>query len=156
MATTNRLTVNDLPDYAALEQLASALWANAQSKGAAVLVGAGFSRNAELAGDDTSPPPTWSDLHTAMARELYNDRWREAPTDSLRLADEFRIYLGQAALIEFLHRQIVDASWKPGQLHRALMALPWSDVLTTNYDTLLERASYKHRAVRDENDLSQI
>jgi hypothetical protein len=91
-----------------------------------------------------------------MAHELYKDRWEEAPTDSLRLADEFRIYLGQAALTEFLHRQIADASWEPSELHRTLMGLPWSDILTTNYDTLLERASHKHRAVRDDNDLSQV
>jgi hypothetical protein len=91
-----------------------------------------------------------------MARELYKDRWKEAPEDSLRLADEFRIYLGEAALTDFLHRQITDASWEPGNLHRTLMELPWSDVLTTNYDTLLERASHRHRPVRDEADLSQI
>lgn len=156
MVTSKTLSISSLPDYAALEQLASALWALAPSKGAAVFVGAGFSRNAELAGEDTPPPPRWRDLHDAMAQELYKDRWQEAPADSLRLADEFRIYFGQTALTEFLHKQIADVSWKPGELHRVLMALPWSEILTTNYDTLLERASYKHRAVRDESDLGQI
>jgi hypothetical protein len=156
MTNAEKRSIGDLSDYAALEQLAEALWSGAQSKGAAVLVGAGFSRNAELAGEDTPLPPRWSDLHAAMARELYKDRSREAPKDSLRLADEFRIYFGQAALTEFLHRQIADASWKPGTLHRTLMALPWADVLTTNYDTLLERATYRHRAVRNESDLGQI
>jgi hypothetical protein len=150
------LTASDFPDYAALEQLASALWAAERSRGAAVLVGAGFSRNAETAGEDTTLPPRWSDLRDAMARELYKDRWADVHTDSLRLADEFRIHLGQAALTEFLHRQIPDLSWRPGRLHKMLMELPWSDVVTTNYDTLLERASYSHRVVRDDTDLTQV
>ena len=33
-----------------------------------------------------------------------------------------------------------DLMHKPSQLHVDLLSLPWSDVLTTNYDTLLERA----------------
>ncbi|NQT92849.1 MAG: SIR2 family protein, partial [Lentisphaerae bacterium] len=35
---------------------------------------------------------------------------------------------------------IRDEDYRPGPLHRILLSLPWSDVFTTNYDTLLERA----------------
>ena len=36
-------------------------------------------------------------------------------------------------------RLVTDDRWTPGQLHKQLMELPWRDVLTTNWDTLLER-----------------
>jgi hypothetical protein len=152
----NEGSVVDLPDYPALVRLASALWNDGNARGAAVLVGAGFSRNAELAGNDTKAPPLWSDLRDAMVAELYRDRPEDAPKDALRLAEEFRIYHGQAALVEFLRTQVPDASWRPDRLHKRLMALPWADVLTTNYDTLLERASDHHKVVQDAADLAQV
>ncbi len=152
----NEGAVADLPDYPALACLASALWSDGHARGAAVLVGAGFSRNAELAGGDTKPPPLWSDLRDAMAKTLYQERSDDAPRDALRLAEEFRAYLGQAVLIEFMRQQIPDESWRPGSLHRDLMALPWADVLTTNYDTLLESASDKYKVVVDAADLVQV
>jgi hypothetical protein len=39
--------VTSLPDYAALQQLARALWRNGSVRGASVLVGAGLSKSAE-------------------------------------------------------------------------------------------------------------
>ena len=149
-------TLTDLPDYPSLERLASALWNEGQARGAAVLVGAGFSRNAELAGEDTKTPPLWSDLREGMAEILYPGRSADAPKDALRLAEEFRIYLGQEALVEFIRSQVPDQAWSPGKLHKALMGLPWAEVLTTNYDTLLERASPSHKAVIAPADLARI
>lgn len=144
----------DLPDYPALSQLASALWNDNSARGAAILVGAGFSRNAILAGNDTKKPPLWNDLKKAMVEALYPDHPEDAPTDALRLAEEYRVYYGQSELNSFIRRQIPDKSWQPSDLHRELMRLPWADVLTTNYDTLLERASNKHKTVVDAVDLS--
>ena len=57
------------------------------------------------------------------------------------LAEEYRIYFGQASLDEYVRIRFPDKSWLPGPLHRKLLELPWADVLTTNWDTLLERAA---------------
>ena len=59
----------------------------------------------------------------------------------MRLAEEYRTYFGQAALDEFVRTRIKDSAWEPGPLHRALLDLPWSDILSTNWDTLLERTA---------------
>jgi hypothetical protein len=40
-----------------------------------------------------------------------------------------------------LKKAIHDEAWTPGTLHKNLLELPWSEVLTTNWDTLLERTS---------------
>lgn len=149
----------DLPDRPALEQLSRALWSRGTLRGAAVLVGAGVSRGGvRLLSDDASLPPLWSDLADDMARELYGAQSANAPRDPLRLAEEFRAGLGDAALTDFLRRRIRDDAFEPGQIHRDLLDLPWADVLTTNYDTLLERAAQDARwgydLVHAESDLA--
>ncbi|RVD78894.1 SIR2-like [Pseudomonas koreensis] len=44
-------------------------------------------------------------------------------------------------LEELLKRLIPDDRVAPGLLHRSLLSLPWSEIFTTNYDTLLERTA---------------
>lgn len=134
--------LTDLPDRPALEQLCRALWSRGTLRGAAILVGAGVSRGgARRLSNDAPLLPLWSDLANDMARELYGRHSENAPKDPLRLAEEFRAGLGGAALTDFLRRSIRDDVFEPGPIHRDLLDLPWADVLTTNYDTLLERAA---------------
>jgi hypothetical protein len=52
------------------------------------------------------------------------------------LAEEYRTFYGQAALDDFVRDHIRDEGWAPSSVHKSLLELPWSDVLTTNYDTL--------------------
>jgi hypothetical protein len=147
-----------LPDYPALEQLARALWRDGTVRGAAVLVGAGFSRNANRPAADTPIPPLWNDLLKDLIAQLYSDAAEDAPKGALRIAEEYRTFFGQAALDDFIRSRFPDRAWLPGKLHDDLLALPWSDVLTTNWDTLLERAAENGRdlqydVVRYEADL---
>ena len=154
------MEIDEITDFPALQQLARALWGEDTTRGAAVLVGAGFSRNAERSGSDTLEPPLWSELAKELATRLYPNNPNASPTDVLRLAEEFRTYFGQTALDEFVRTRIRDLAWQPGALHRALLDLPWSDVLTTNWDTLLERAAgstnndYCYEPVRSTTDLA--
>jgi hypothetical protein len=43
------------------------------------------------------------------------------------------------ALDGLIKSLIQDEKWEPSELHETLLSLPWSDVLTTNWDTILER-----------------
>jgi hypothetical protein len=138
------MNVEQLDDFPALQQLAQALWHEGTARGAAVLVGAGFSRNAARAGSDTPAPPLWSSLARIMASKLYSNP-KDAPSDALRLAEEYRTNFGQTALDEFVRTHIRDSAWEPGLLHHELLELPWSEVLTTNWDTLLERTKSTRR-----------
>ncbi len=151
--------IGEIPDLPALQQLARALWYEGTARGAAVLVGAGFSKFADVAAPDTPEPPTWPEFARDMAQQLYPRDPKLAPTDPLRLAEEYRSYFGQAALDEFIRVHIRDVAWQPGALHRELLELEWSDVLTTNWDTLLERAAdsgayLRYEYVRSEADLA--
>jgi hypothetical protein len=64
------MTIEELPDYPAIEQINTALWRSGRTRGAAVLVGAGFSRNAERIHDGTPLPPDWVDIRQAMQAKL--------------------------------------------------------------------------------------
>ena len=48
--------------------------------------------------------------------------------------------IGPPALHDILAEAIPDNDFQPSPLHEQLLDLPWSDVFTTNYDTLLDRA----------------
>lgn len=157
------ITLADKPlascsDRPALEQLARALWRSEGPRGAALLVGAGLSRGAVLSSANIPPPPLWFDLAAAMRAELYQVDPAAAPWDPLRLAEEYRTYFGQAALDSFIRSHVRDIAWSPSETHVALLELPWSDVLTTNYDTLLERAAVvterAYEPVRSEQEIA--
>jgi len=74
-----------------------------------------------------------------MARQLGNASHNLS--SPLRLAEEYRALLGQAALDALIRDFVPDTQWVPGDAHARLLELPWSDVLTTNWDTLLERTA---------------
>lgn len=122
----------DLPDFPAFEAFARALWQDE----AAVMVGAGFSRVCTCEANSPTPP-LWGDFKIAMAAALgYGEG--EGP-DALRLAQEYQTLHGDSGLDQLIHRLVTDDQWEPGTLHKQLLEFPWRDVLTTNWDTLLER-----------------
>jgi hypothetical protein len=131
--------IEKIPDFPAIQEIQSALWGEGASRGAAVLVGAGFSRNAVLAGPNSPRPPLWTDFSRVMATRLYPNG--NSPADPLRLAEEYKAALGQAALERLISDLVRNDEWAPGELHSKLVSLPWADILTTNWDTLLERAA---------------
>lgn len=138
------------PDMAHVERLREALWQDAPFGNAAVMVGSGFSRNANPVSASSREMPTWADTACAMVDRLYiqsdqNDQYgrvmKEAGATSgfLRLAQEFEAAFGRTALNGLIRGMIPDEEYVPGELHQLLLELPWAEVLTTNWDTLLER-----------------
>ena len=146
----------DFPDLPHLRQLQKDLWQWPSSR-ATVMVGAGFSRNSvPLPGVSTSFP-TWPELAQAMFDEIYpaspnetaeQKRSREKQFDrsnALRLASEYAATFDRRRLKSLIRKRIPDTDHQPGNIHNLLLQLPWKDVLTTNYDTLLERTEVSGR-----------
>ena len=108
---------------------------------AAVMVGTGFSKNTTSPGSP-SGFPDWSQLGDRLYERLHgnlpgpNERYLQVPA----LAHQVEAAFGRPALDQMLRNSIPDLQHEPSPLHEALLDLPWSDVFTTNYDTLLERA----------------
>ena len=121
-----------------LDQIADRLWSN----NAAVMVGAGFSRNAKPVGSTSASFPNWQELGDRFFEKLRGQRPQEGARylSILKLAEQVEAAFGRPALNQLLRDAIPDLRYEPSPLHSQLLSLPWKDVFTTNYDTLLERA----------------
>lgn len=119
-----------------LNEISERLWTNR----AAVMIGAGFSKNAG------SGFPNWNqlgDIFYQKAHGVSPEPNHTQYTNVLRLAEEVQASIGRPALENLLRSNIPDLNTQPSKLHVDLLELPWVDVFTTNYDTLLERAGAK-------------
>lgn len=119
-----------------LNELADKLWS--QPSRATVMVGAGFSKNA------SNEFPSWSELGDIFYQKLHGEYPANKVaryTNILKLADSVDAVFGRPALDELLMNNIPNLTVNPSVLHKKLLSLPWTDVFTTNYDTLLERAA---------------
>jgi hypothetical protein len=98
--------VECLPDFPAIEQVNKALWRAGRTRGADVLVGAGFSRNAERIHEGAPMPPDWKALTRALQTRLgYSADEHKEP---LRIAEEFVASLGRSALDNLIMELIPD------------------------------------------------
>lgn len=120
------------------DEIGDRLWSN----NAAVMVGAGFSRNAHSPGLASASFPDWRELGDLFFRKLQGHPPNKEARylNVLKLAEQVQATFGRPALDDLLRRAIPDLRYDPSTLHSQLLSLPWNDVFTTNYDTLLERA----------------
>ena len=137
------MSMSNIPDSILpyLEEIAGRLW----SGHAAVMVGAGFSKNAKRTCGASKEFPDWNQLGDAFYEKAYGKK--PGPTqrymDPLKLAEEVEASQGRPALDRLISSLIPDQEFSPSDMHVSLLYLPWTDVFTTNYDTLLERALEK-------------
>ncbi|MDN4083290.1 SIR2 family protein [Paenibacillus polymyxa] len=120
-----------------LKQIIESLKANR----CAVLVGAGFSRNADSGSLFAPTFPTWNELADTFYEKLHSNMPKETQyLNPLVLAEQVEAAYGRPVLNQLLISRIPDTQYSPSVLHTKLLSLPWRDIFTTNYDTLLERA----------------
>ncbi len=141
-----------------IEQIRSALHHSTGSR-ASVMVGSGFSLNANARYSASSGFPIWNQITANFARLLYphDIKARDEALGSagavggaLRLAQEVEAAFGRTVLLNTLRDMLPDREYEPSLVHEELLRLPWADVFTTNYDTLLERAALPLREQRYE------
>jgi hypothetical protein len=114
-----------------------------QTGHASVMVGAGFSKNAE-SGNSEKKFPSWNELGDIFYDKLHGDcldKKEKVYLDPLKLAGEVEAAFGRPTLNNIIRTSIPDEGFQPSELHRKLLNLPWTDIFTTNYDTLLERTA---------------
>ena len=136
----NREREMTFPDQSHINRVRDALWQRS-SNGASVMVGSGFSRNSLPKGPHVASLPTWDEVTSKLHNELYPEGEDITFPNQLRTAQEYEAAFGRGALHEALLRLVRHDEHHPGAVHRRLLQMPWSDVFTTNWDTLLERAS---------------
>ena len=105
-----------------------------------MLVGAGFSKNTTRP-SSVAPLPDWRELGNRFYTRLHRSEPDEHYLRVSTLAAEIEATFDRPELEQMLRDVIPDLKHQPSPLHVSLTELPWADVLTTNYDTLLERAA---------------
>ena len=116
--------------------------------GASVMVGSGFSRNANPVIINAREMPRWQDLGNHFYEALYPQDEALPPhvdqrpaVDNMRIAQEYEAAFGRSDLHDVLRQLVPDHGYGPGDEHQRLLQLPWRDIFTTNWDTLLERSA---------------
>ena len=155
------------PDQSHIDQVRDALWRNF-GNGASVMVGSGFSRCALKSRPGTGDPPLLPDLAVEIHKRLYPESGasdqkpdlsqKTAADRILSLAQEYETAFGPANLHQLLQQLIRDDDLTPGDSHTRLLQLPWRDVFTTNWDTLLERTRHQvtersYSVIRDMDEI---
>jgi hypothetical protein len=123
-----------------LKEIADSLF----NKHAAVMIGAGFSKNAKKSSTSIDNKfSDWTELADKFYEKLYGSSNSEKVKyySPLALAQEVEIAYGRPTLENILKESIPDMDYVPSVVYENLLNLPWKDIFTTNYDTLLERAS---------------
>lgn len=109
------------------------------------MVGSGFSLNGKKLNSLGPDMPLWWDVKKAIFDRMYpggsEKKFNQVAANSNRLAQEYELEYGAGDLNELLASLVPDHNYEPGLVHDALFSLKWADILTTNYDTLLERAA---------------
>lgn len=118
----------------------------------ALMIGAGFSKNALNPGN--IPIPDWAAFKNALEQALgYKKEQTKTP---IVLAQEYLSYFGEERYSDFIREHVPDKQLVPSDIYHHLLDLPWTDVFTTNYDTLLERteASRLYSLVDEQSKIS--
>lgn len=120
------------PHASYLTKLREALHSNTAS----VLVGSGFSRNAN------PEMPKWDSWAKTLAEKLKRtDKDKLKAQDVPWLAGAYSQHPGVSELQQLLLDPLDDLKVEKSSLHVQLVCLPWADIFTTNYDTFLEQAA---------------
>ena len=137
-----------LPDQRYIDHIVDALWSRAGR--ASVMVGSGFSKHAQPTRPDSGELPLWHELASRMLAKVHPESLREnqhigpngasEPGGALCIAQEYSEAFGRGSLHLFIQEQVRDGDFNPGEFHSRLLRLPWRDIFTTNWDTLLERS----------------
>ena len=125
------------PDQSHINRVREALWL--RPDGASVMVGSGFSQNAVPLHPSAGSLPTWDQVTSRLHKELYPHKKSGDYHDPMRTAQEYEAAFGRTGLHNALRNLVPDHGYNPGPAHERLLKLPWADIYTTNWDTLLER-----------------
>ena len=98
------------------------------------IIGAGFSRNADL--PDNLKLPLWEDLGKYFAKQL-EDYSYTTPLDAI---STYTYEYSKNKTVEQLRELLYINNAKPGAVHNAFTDLPFDTIVTTNFDFLLEKA----------------
>lgn len=109
---------------------------------ASIMVGAGFSKNADKNMPTDKTFLNWNELGDLFYEKVHGKKpdIEVKYLNVLKLAEEVESAFGRTVLNQLIKDNLPDNEYSPSELHEKLLQLNWRDIFTTNYDTLLERS----------------
>lgn len=138
MDKTITLFKDKLSKYHHLKKIRDRLWSKDGKSRVSVMIGSGFSLNANKLDDSLDSMSTWLGVENIILEGLNHAELPDSG-DVLDISESFVDEYGRDSLDTLIKQAVPDQNYEPGEIHKSLLRLPWSDVYTTNYDTLLER-----------------
>ncbi len=138
----------------------------ARAAGPVAFIGAGLTRGAKV----RPASPTQREHGTSFQPLLWDElaaRWRvglegvgeNGTTDPLWLAELFQAQHSRNALEQTVREAVPDDDLLPSDAHMAMVKMRWKTVITTNYDTLIEKAfsagRRDSRVIRRDSDIAR-
>lgn len=99
------------------------------------IVGAGFSRNANY--QDGEAPVDWAGLGSSLGQAVHGASTDATPIESISAYEQA---FGRVALVDKVGTLIRAHRARPGRAHLAFARVGFTDVVTTNFDFLLEKS----------------
>jgi HEAT repeat protein len=114
-----------------------------------LFVGAGLSRQATPLDGSSRRLPSWNEFLSKIAASfgLNPDDYQ---MDPLTVLDYVEKVHKRHKLNDAVRSIIDDLAFEPSESHKLLSKLPWAAILTTNYDTLLDRSLSVSAVVHDD------
>ncbi len=122
-----------------------------QEERAVVFVGSGFSLNAVSIPGKNAQMKTWDELKEMVLDQIEVDSEKRKHLNGINTPRLLQIYEQSTSTRrrnEIIKRAIPDADVLPSVLHKELVSINWASVITTNIDTLIERAFRKYAPLR--------
>lgn len=118
---------------------------NYDQNNAALMIGAGLSLNAVNKTGQESTFKNWDSVVRGMASDTWADDSEQDLNEKLKLGnlvlvDIIAEKVGDENYHKLLRKHIPDEQHVPSVMHYELMNLNWSEIFTTNQDTLVERS----------------
>src|SRR5699024_5961354 len=125
MKDSINLFKDKLLKYSNMIKICNQLWCEYGNSRVSVMIGAGFSLNANIGSESRSGMCKCEDLKQNIMKELgINNETDESVVElSQRYADEF----GRYQLDELIKQGVPDKNYNPGEVHKDLLRLPWAD-----------------------------
>ena len=127
-------------EYKYLNQLPKPLLSDFLSNRVIPVVGAGFSKNADIPVGLTMPD--WRELGKAVASFIPDYEYDNNPIDALSYYEEL---YSRSKLVELIMSELHHGLIQPGSLFKAFCEIFRGIICTTNFDTLLEDAMVQSR-----------
>src|SRR5260370_39897624 len=82
----------------------------------------------------------WLELAEIWRKEFEREGVKSLPTDPLRLAQLYEQAFERSRLLDTLELAVPENELEIGPAYRQIARIPWGAIVTTNYDSFLDRA----------------